>query len=109
MGGGGIADIFQLLMMVWLVFKEFFLDGVVLYRVAPYDAVPNVDIIVGVVDELHTAVAAYLAFATTAIVDVMIVATTLVAVVLSFLLMLLLSLVLLLLMLALLRRKSASS
>ena len=106
---GALLIFLPLLLMVWLVFKEFFLDGVVLYRVAPYDAVPNVDIIVGVVAVFHSLVVAYLAFATTAIVDVMIVATTLVAVVLSFLLMLLLSHVMLLLMLELFRRKSASS
>ena len=98
-----------LLLMVWWTLWEFFVDVVVMYSIAVSDAVLTVNTSVGVIAVFHLLVVAYLAFATTAIVDVMIVATTLVAVVLSFLLMLLLSHVMLLLMLELFRRKSASS
>ena len=106
---GALLIFLPLLLMVWWTLWEFFVDVVVLYRVALSVAVPTVNTIVGVIAVFHLLVVAYLAFATTAIVDVMIVATTLVAVVLSFLLMLLLSHVMVLLMLELFRRKSASS
>ena len=51
---GTLLIFLPLLLMVWWTLWEFFLDGVVLYRVAPYDAVPNVDSIVGVIAVIHS-------------------------------------------------------